>query len=94
MENALDACLSQTRGKRLIRISGGLQSDYVLVFTIDNTYETSIRRTAGGAYLSSKHSGEGIGIASTQNIVAQYNGIASFRYDDTMFYASVLLSRP
>ena len=94
LENALDACLSQTRGKRLIRISGGLQSDYVLVFTIDNTYETSIRRTAGGAYLSSKHSGEGIGIASTQNIVAQYNGIASFRYDDTMFYASVLLSRP
>ncbi len=94
LENALDSCIAQNGGERLIRISGGLQSEYMLVFTVDNTYETPIRQTAGGAYLSSKHSGEGIGIASIQNIAGHYNGIASFRYDDTMFYASVLLSRP
>lgn len=94
LENALDACLAQNNGERLIRINGGLQSEYALVFTVDNTYENFIRQTTGGAYLSSKHSGEGIGIASIQNIAVQYNGIASFRYDNTMFYASVLLSRP
>lgn len=92
LENAMDACLAQSQGERLIRVSGGVQAEHVLVFTVDNTYETPIRQTKSGAYLSSKHNGEGIGITSVQNIAAQYNGIASFRYDDRMFYASVLFS--
>lgn len=92
LENAMDACLAQSQGDRLIRVSGGVQAEDVLVFTVDNTYETPIRQTKSGAYLSSKHNGEGIGITSVQNIAAQYNGIASFRYDDRMFYASVLFS--
>lgn len=90
LENAMEACLTQNNSERLIRINGGIQSENVLVFTIDNTYETPICQTNSGAYLSSKHIGEGIGIASVCNIVAQYNGVASFRYDDKTFYASVL----
>lgn len=92
LENALDACIAQSHGERIIRVSGGIQSEYVIVFTIDNTYETPIRQTKGGTFLSSKHSAEGLGISSVQNIVSQYNGVASFRYDDTMFYASILFS--
>lgn len=94
LENAMEACLAQSHGERLIRISGGLQSQYVLVFTVDNTYENPIRQTQSGVYLSSKHSGKGIGISSVQNIASQYNGVASFHHDDTMFYASVLFAHP
>ncbi len=90
LENALEACLAQNSREKLIRVNGGLQAENVLVFTIDNTYENPISKTNSGAYLSSKHSGEGVGIASVYNIVAQYDGVASFRYDDKMFYASVL----
>lgn len=94
LENAMDACIAQSHGERLIRVSGGLQSEYALVFTIDNTYETPIRQAKDGEFLSSKHGGAGIGIHSVQNIVSQYNGVASFRYDDTMFYASMLFTNP
>ncbi len=42
-------------------------------------------------FLSSKHSGDGVGITSVRSIAERYGGVSSFSAKDGVFTASVIL---
>ena len=44
-----------------------------------------------GRFRSTKHDGLGTGTASIRSIAERYQGVADFRYEDGIFYASVML---
>ena len=91
LENACDSCVNLPREQRFINIQGAMATHSSFVFTIDNPFVGSIQQKEG-SYLSSKHKGFGVGIRSVQDIVGNYNGIAQFNIDDSMFCASIVLN--
>ena len=90
IENAVEACCNQQNGQRIIRICGQ-QNGEALLFTIDNTYDHPIRINASGVYMSSKHSGEGIGIESARSIATRLGGYLDVTQQDGYFCASVVI---
>lgn len=44
-----------------------------------------------GRFRSTKHDGFGTGTASIRSIAERYQGLVDFRYEDGIFYASVML---
>lgn len=90
VENAVEACCSQKDGERIIRICGR-QSGETLLFTIDNTYENPIKKNQSGVYLSSKHSGEGIGIESARSIAQRLGGYLDIAQEDGFFCVSIVI---
>lgn len=95
MENAMDACLS-SRGDAFIRVSGGLIDEpsrtQKLSILIENSYSDSPLEREDGVFRSTKHKGDGVGIASVRNIAQRYHGASSFSYQGDVFSASVLLN--
>lgn len=91
LENAVEATARQKEGEKRISIKGGLQSNGLFAFTVDNTCAEPPRQTASGELRSSKHSGLGIGTASIRDIASRYGGIVHLNYSEGLFEASVLL---
>ncbi len=89
LENATDACTENGGGKIIIRASYEAHS---LCFAVDNSFNGNAERTADGTFVSTKHSGRGLGIESVKSIVEKYNGICKFETDEKMFYASVMIN--
>lgn len=92
LENALDACRGVTECAPFIRlrIDG---SDGRVALVVDNTCLTPPRRE-DGRFLSTKHEGYGTGTASVASVAERYAGSADFRFENNIFYASVLLFAP
>ncbi len=90
LENAVEACMRQTEGKRFILLHTKVIQG-MLVITLDNSYSGAIERS-GEAFLSSKSKREGIGTSSIRKIAKKYNGTAQFHFDDTSFHASVIVN--
>lgn len=88
LENALDACKKETSADRRIIVHASC-NDNALCITVDNTCTDTLKRTADGQFLSTKHAGAGLGIRSVKSIAAQYHGVCRFEAKDGMFYASV-----
>jgi len=91
LENAFEACLEQKQLPKKIIISGK-NDKHILSFTIDNSFENSIKRTRTGEYLSTKKKGCGLGLQSVKHIVGKYNGVFSTEQKENMFYTSFLLN--
>lgn len=89
LENAYDACLQQAIGKRKIVFCATYKKG--LIFTIDNTFKNQISKDSQNRFLSTKHSGYGLGTISAQNIVQRHNGIIRFDECEENFCVSVLL---
>ena len=90
VENAIEACCSQKQGERIIRICGQ-QSGDTLLFTIDNTYDNPIKINSAGVYMSSKHSGEGIGIESARSIAGRLGGYLDVTQQEGYFCISIVI---
>lgn len=90
VENAIEACCSQNNGDRIIRICGKCSGE-TLLFTIDNTYDNPIKKNQSGVYLSSKHSGEGIGIESARSIAQRLGGYLELTQEEGFFCVSVVI---
>lgn len=90
LENALEACLLQTRLHRFIHVSIGIAGQRMVAINVKNSYENEIRQEKDIFY-SSKRAGEGIGLASVRHIAEKHQGFAHFDYADHIFKASVLL---
>lgn len=89
LENALDACRNVTESAPFIRMGGYADGNHVVI-TVDNSCEnTPVERD--GRFLSSKHSGYGIGTFSVRSTAERTGGAAEFSCEDGVFYASVLL---
>lgn len=93
LENALDACCAQHSGLKQIIIKA--KTSYTtLFFTIDNSYDCTIRQDRHGHYLSTKKNGTGLGLVSVQSIVEHYDGNLTITPDPEMFRVSVMLNLP
>ena len=91
LENALDACKEQTASKRRIVVRGKAD-DHSLIFTIDNTFENDLKRDKNGEFITTKSTGNGIGVISARKIVERYNGVFSADKKDDMFCVSFMLN--
>ncbi|MGI6153382.1 MAG: ATP-binding protein [Christensenellaceae bacterium] len=80
LENALNACAAQTKGKKFIRTLAKVEGMEILI-CVENSYDSTIEY--------SNH--EGLGIPSVNTIAGKYGGVASFERKDKQFCASVLL---
>ena len=95
LENALDAC-ANIKKDAFIRVSGGVAATpsdtKAIALIVENSSAEEPRVSANGAFRSTKHKGDGIGIVSVRNIAERYNGASSFVFNDGVFTASVLLN--
>lgn len=89
LENALDACRADTVKDKKIVVRG-TADNYSLCITIDNSFTGTLRKTATGNFLSTKHRGLGVGTQSVRNIAEKYKGVSNFEAHDAMFFASVM----
>ena len=89
IENALDACREETSDDRKIVICAK-RTGNSLCITVDNSFTGTLRRTADGELVSTKHRGLGLGTQSVKSIAEHYAGICRFEAKDGMFYASVM----
>lgn len=91
LENAMDACMEQQNTKRRIIIKGKGDT-HSLIFTIDNTCENEIKKNKKGEFLTTKPTGNGIGLNSAKKIVERYNGFFSADKKGDMFCVSFMLN--
>lgn len=89
LENALQACLRQTDGEKFVRIRLEI-SHTKLLLSIQNSFSGEIIKNDSG-FLSSHHSGNGIGTVSVQNIVDKYRGTLRFYSHEQTFTAQVMI---
>lgn len=90
LENALEASRHVETGKRKVTIksvcSGGM-----ILFNISNTYAGTLLPSKNGLYLSTKHTGSGIGLVSVRSIVEQNQDKMEITHTDTPFIVTVML---
>jgi len=92
LENAVEACRTcNADTPPFIRIHARIAGTHAISITVDNSC-LSAPMEENKKLLSTKHSGPGTGTLSIRNIATQYHGIADFKYEDGVFYASVFLN--
>ncbi|MCQ4637395.1 ATP-binding protein [Anaerovorax odorimutans] len=89
LENALQACLRRTEGDAFIEIRLEL-SELKLLLSVKNSFSGTILENEDG-FLSSRHSGNGLGTVSVRNIVEKHDGFVRFSYDKQIFTAEVMI---
>ena len=91
IENAIEACQRMQDTGQFIKLHIKIIGNMVVV-TLDNSYDGSVRETAL-ALASSKRSGgqEGIGLASVKSVVNKYNGVLQIDYTANIFKTSIML---
>lgn len=88
LENAVTAA-----GKaqdKWIRLSLAEMNHSVLYIVVTNSFDGRIRRRRG-QYLSTSHRGSGLGLASIQEAVEKYGGMADFHHEGGEFYSNVAI---
>lgn len=95
LENSIEACRRMRSEQRFITLKMSMPSAHTLVILVENSFEGEVQRTPDGAFLSSKAKGrKGIGLSSVHRVVKQYNGVAKFEYEGSVFKSSILMSTP
>ncbi len=90
LENALNACRKIPDSDKSIKMIGRYQ-DAGLTLVIKNTSMTEPKKDSTGRYLSTSHSGHGVGIESVQTIVKKYNGVMDLTFDGKEVTISIML---
>lgn len=90
LENAMDGCLTLPEAERKITLTVAMPKENAMVITIDNPYQGELHYQQG-QFLSTKHSGYGIGTESIHYIVKQYNGTVDFKITEQHFHVSCVL---
>lgn len=93
LENALDAArLVPLDEHPFIHIKGNwVENQYI--FSIHNSYINPICKY-GSTFLSTKHSGNGIGILNVETIAEKYKGSVSIKTDAHVFKITIILKDP
>lgn len=91
VENAVEACKSQSIGARFITINAKAFHENMLAISISNSFSGEIIRN-GDSFVSTKHAGMGIGTSSIMEIVNQNGGNCKFTIGENIFKVSILLS--
>lgn len=96
IENAVEACMRihDQDVQRWIKVQMHTFEDRTYTLILENAYRGDIIRNEDGSLISSKHEGEGMGIASIQSIVQKYQGVCKIAYDGQVFSLKVMLISP
>ena len=89
LENAVDGCKVLSEDKRWIKVRGNFENN-TFIFTCDNSSLPNSLKVKNNRYISSKHSGYGVGIESVKDIVSRYNGIFSIKENTGEVCVSIL----
>lgn len=90
LENAVAACLTVAEGKRWIQFTAVTRFDSQLCIVATNSFDGNVRKKSG-RYLSTHHSGRGIGLLSIASTAEKYGGAADFSHSGNEFYTDVML---
>lgn len=91
LENAIDAVRTLPAEERHIKVISHMASSAMLVLIVENTHNTIVRKK-GEKFLSTKHSGEAIGLSSIKETVDCYHGDMLIDYDERRFTVNILLN--
>ncbi len=89
VENAVEACAACEKNPRMIQIKADVEGRQ-LVLDIRNPYQKAVI-FRDKQYYSTKHEGEGMGIASVKRIVEKNKGVMEIHYDKNDFTVQVML---
>ena len=89
LENAAAACLELPEEERTITLSVLVQN-HRLYIVATNSF-SGVTRQRNGMYLSTRHSGNGIGLASVRASAEKYHGKAEFTHSGKEFQSNVML---
>lgn len=90
LENSVQGCLNVATDKRYLSVSIALTNSKTIALSIKNSCDGKIK-IKHHKFMSTKHSGEGIGIASVKATVNKYNGIINIEPTDNEFTVNILL---
>lgn len=91
LENAIEACNRQSSGDRWMDVIVKMPSSAMLVLIVENSFNGEVLRK-GEDFLSTKHPGIGIGLASVASTTEHYQGMMKVEYDHTKFCVNILLN--
>lgn len=91
LDNALEACSLIENLKKWIKVSATLRGDLFLM-KVENSMEGAVVKKDGKYMSSKKEEGHGLGLQSTEEAVARYNGRLSLEPGRGMFSAIVTLT--
>ena len=89
LENAVAASLEIPVEKRSLLLSGLVQNNRLYIVAT-NSFNGLVKQR-NGKYLSSRHTGSGIGLKSICASAEKYHGKASFSHNDKEFHSDVML---
>lgn len=87
LENAVEALSRQTEGEKELYLRGDFR-DGRLGLVVRNSFSGQVH-LRNERYVSTKHEGFGLGLASVRTIEEKYGGLTSFSVEDGFFQASV-----
>ncbi|MBO6147633.1 MAG: sensor histidine kinase [Lachnospiraceae bacterium] len=90
LENAVLACKSIPVSDRFIDLRLLTKNDSGLYIVCTNSFDGT-SRMRDGRYLSTRSSGNGLGLKSIASTAAKYDGTARFYHEGTSFYTDVML---
>lgn len=90
LENALEASLHTEISKRHIMVQAYLHSDHIVLLSVENAFDNTIKEK-NGVFQSSKRHGDGVGIQSVRRIAEKNKGYSRFTYNDGIFTANIML---
>lgn len=91
LENAVESCEREREGEPFLRLAIQCSGENIVII-LDNSCGDSTD-CHDGCFHSTKHKGDGIGIASVRQIAALYGGVAKFEQNEGVFHASVMLQQ-
>lgn len=90
MENAIDATKLVKKENRYFSFSIVMQDDNLIIVS-SNSFFGKIKKS-GEDFLSTKHSGYGIGIRSVKETVLHHGGVFKIHHDKNNFYVDIMIS--
>lgn len=90
MENAISGCMTLPPKERYFALSVEVRQENCLYIVSTNSFDGQAQKK-GNAYLSTKQTGQGIGLFSITSIAKKYHGDARFINIGKEFYVDVML---
>ena len=90
MENAIDGCRTVRSGRRYFCLTTQIRHGNRLYIVSTNSFDGRVRKGKDG-YRSTKHSGNGIGLAAIAAAAEKYGGSAQASNSDMEFFVDVVL---
>ena len=90
MENAIDGCLTVPEGKRYFCLTTEIRHGNRLYIVSTNSFNGRVQKGKDG-YHSTKHSGNGIGLAAIAATAEKYGGSARVSNSSSEFFVDVVM---